>query len=364
MSQDGDSLGYRKEVGRRIRDIRRQRKLSLQDVEAESQQEFKASVLGAYERGERAISVPRLQRLARFYSAPVDQLLPRDLGLDPAWGGISGGPEEIDLAAAEQAERRAASERDERVTIDLTKLEGLSAPERDLLGRYLGMIQVQRQDFNGRVLTIRSEDLRAIACLFETSADNMRRRLAGRGREHDPEAVRRAVAWAADAGFTSYNVDLIFGAAAELDEDWTRTLEAALALDPPPPHVSAYALTVEPGTPLASDPARHPDDDDQAGKYLTADAVLCAAGLSWYEISNWARPGHECRHNLLYWAQGDYRGIGCAAHSHHDGRRWWNVRTPERYIALIEARSSPVAGEERLDVPARSHEALELALRT
>jgi transcriptional regulator with XRE-family HTH domain len=168
---------YAQRVGERLRSVRKQKRLSLQAVEASSQQEFKASVLGAYERGERAISVPRLQRLARFYSVPVDQLLPRDLGLDPAWGGVSGGTEEIDLAAAEQAERRAASERDERVTIDLTKLETLSAPERDLLGRYLGMIQVQRQDFNGRVLTIRSEDLRAIACLFETSADNMRRRL-------------------------------------------------------------------------------------------------------------------------------------------------------------------------------------------
>ena len=177
VTEEAMPQNYAQRVGERLRSVRKQKRLSLQAVEASSQQEFKASVLGAYERGERAISVPRLQRLARFYSVPVDQLLPRDLGLDPAWGGISGGPEEIDLAAAEQAERRAATERDERVTIDLTKLETLSAPERDLLGRYLGMIQVQRQDFNGRVLTIRSEDLRAIACLFETSADHMRRRL-------------------------------------------------------------------------------------------------------------------------------------------------------------------------------------------
>ena len=177
VNEEAMPQNYAQRVGERLRSVRKQKRLSLQAVEAASQQEFKASVLGAYERGERAISVPRLQRLARFYSVPVDQLLPRDLGLDPAWGGVSGGNEEIDLAAAEQAERRAATERDERVTIDLTKLESLSAPERDLLGRYLGMIQVQRQDFNGRVLTIRSEDLRAIACLFETSADNMRRRL-------------------------------------------------------------------------------------------------------------------------------------------------------------------------------------------
>src|SRR5437870_750494 len=90
---------YAQAVGERLRNVRFQKALSLHDVEMTSQQEFKASVLGAYERGERAISVPRLQRLARFYSVPVDQLLPRDLGLDPAWGGVSGGPEEIDLAA-------------------------------------------------------------------------------------------------------------------------------------------------------------------------------------------------------------------------------------------------------------------------
>src|SRR5439155_1678743 len=76
-------------------------------------------------------------------------------------------------------------------------------------------------------------------------------------------------------------------------------------------------------------------DDDQAARYRAADAVLSAAGRPWYEISNWARPGRECRHNLLYWAQGEYLGIGCAAHGHMPvGRRWWNVRTPDRYIAL------------------------------
>lgn len=131
-----------------------------------------------------------------------------------------------------------------------------------------------------------------------------------------------------------------------------------------PPHVSAYALSVEPATPLAADPARHPDDDDLADKYLVAEAALTAAGLANYEISNWARPGHECRHNRLYWQGGDYRGIGCAAHSHQAGRRWWNLRTPERYIAAIEAGSSPVAACEALDPAERKMEALQLALRT
>src|SRR5207248_1373407 len=91
---------------------------------------------------------------------------------------------------------------------------------------------------------------------------------------------------------------------------------------------------------------------------------LSGAGFESYEISNWARPGRECRHNLLYWEQGDYRGIGCAAHSHQSGRRWWNVRTPERYITAIHAGQSPVAGEEHLDDAARRKERLALALRT
>ena len=182
------------------------------------------------------------------------------------------------------------------------------------------------------------------------------------GRSHDPDAVHRAVALVAARPFASWSVDLIFGAVGESAEDWRSTVEAVLELGPP--HVSAYALGVEPGTPLAADPARRPDDDDQADKYLVVDRLLAAAGLENYEVSNWARPGHPCRHNLLYWAQGDYRGIGCAAHSHVDGRRWWNVRTPERYIDRIRTRRSPEAGSESLDAEVRRREALELALRT
>ena len=137
-----------------------------------------------------------------------------------------------------------------------------------------------------------------------------------------------------------------------------------LGLDPPPRHVSAYALTVEPGTPLAADPARHPDDDVSARRYAQADAALSAAGYRWYEVSNWAVPGHECRHNRLYWRQGDYRGIGCAAHSHRAGTRWWNVRTPERYIAAVRAGRSPRAAGEELSAQERAFERLALALRT
>ena len=154
------------------------------------------------------------------------------------------------------------------------------------------------------------------------------------GRTHDPANVDRAVEAVRAAGIPTFNLDVIYGAAGESPDDWRQTLDAVLALDPP--HVSAYALTVEPGTPLADDPGRHPDDDDQAAKYLAAAEALEAAGLSWYEISNWARPGHECRHNQLYWSMGEYQAFGCAGHSHRGGRRSWNVHTPERYIAAID----------------------------
>ena len=167
IEEQEQPTGYSRKVGDRLRAIRRQKRLSLQEVEATSEQEFKASVLGAYERGERAISVPRLQRLARFYNGPVDQLLPRDLASDD--------DEVLDLETGASARR--VDVEDEKIRIDLARLESIEAPEREMLTRYLGMIQVQRQDFNGRVITIRYEDLRAIACLFETSIDAMRRRL-------------------------------------------------------------------------------------------------------------------------------------------------------------------------------------------
>ncbi len=147
---------YSKAVGERLRHIRRQKRLSLQEVETISAHEFKASVLGAYERGERAISVPRLQRLARFYKVPVDQLLPGDDVVEelPARRDLDGGAK-----------------------IDLTRLEGLNGAESEMLSRYLRMIQVQRQDFNGRVLTIRRDDMRAIACILGVTEDAADRRL-------------------------------------------------------------------------------------------------------------------------------------------------------------------------------------------
>jgi oxygen-independent coproporphyrinogen-3 oxidase len=189
--------------------------------------------------------------------------------------------------------------------------------------------------------------------------------LAALGRTHDPDNVVKAVDATRAAGFERLNVDVIFGAAGESLGDWSRTVGGVLELGPD--HISAYALTVVPSTPLgrliAAGTTPPPDDDDQATKYELADAAFAAAGFDWYEISNWARPGQACRHNLLYWDQGDYLAIGCAAHGHRAGERWWNVRTPERYIEAVAAGGSPRAGTEHLDAATRAEEAFGLRLR-
>jgi transcriptional regulator with XRE-family HTH domain len=178
MTDNEMPTNYARRVGERLRLIRKQKGLSLQEVEASSTQEFKASVLGAYERGERAISVPRLQRLAKFYNVPVDQLLPQDMDEFGNRRDDDVIDLTVDATTGEPTPPRGQRVYDDgKVSIDLTRLQALAAQEREMLTRYLGMIQVQRQDFNGKVLTIRSEDLRAIACLFETTTDSMRRRL-------------------------------------------------------------------------------------------------------------------------------------------------------------------------------------------
>ena len=149
---------YAEQVGERLRNIRLQKGLSLHDVEERSGKEFKASVLGAYERGERSISVPRLQRLAIFYGVPVDHLLPR---LGPA-------------AATEAA---AAANGEEAVCIDLEALGARSEPEARTLNRYLSLIMTQRGDFNGKVLTIRRDDVRVLAAILDQSPGGLIERL-------------------------------------------------------------------------------------------------------------------------------------------------------------------------------------------
>ena len=164
--------------------------------------------------------------------------------------------------------------------------------------------------------------------------------LATLDRRHTPGRVAEAVQGARAAGFDNVSLDLIYGTPGESLDDWRISVETALALQPD--HVSAYALIVEDGTPLARKVNRGelpaPDDDDLADKYELADDALTAAGLDWYEVSNWGRP---CRHNLAYWRGADWWGIGPGAHSHVGGTRWWNVKHPAAYAARLAARQEP-----------------------
>ena len=174
--------------------------------------------------------------------------------------------------------------------------------------------------------------------------------LATLDRTHDPENVPRAVAWARDAGL-QVSLDLIYGTPGETLEDWRRSLEAALACRPD--HVSAYALIVEQGTRLAVQVRRGelpaPDPDDAADKYELADELLAAHGLHWYEVSNWATtPATRCRHNIGYWAGGNWWGFGPGAHSHVGGVRWWNVKHPRAYAGRLSTGVTPAAAREIL----------------
>ncbi|GAB77575.1 oxygen-independent coproporphyrinogen-3 oxidase [Austwickia chelonae] len=184
-------------------------------------------------------------------------------------------------------------------------------------------------------------------------------------RTHRPENVARAVEAAAAAGMAT-SVDLIYGAPGESSDDWRRSLETAIALEPD--HVSAYALVVETGTRLAAQVRRGelsaPDDDDEADKYELADDLLHAAGYSWYEVSNWARtPTGVCHHNLGYWRGGNWWGFGPGAHSHVGGMRWWNIRHPRSYAQRVNAGRSPAEAGERLTAEQRYDETVLLRSR-
>ena len=185
-------------------------------------------------------------------------------------------------------------------------------------------------------------------------------------RKHRPGRPQEAVAEARAAGFEHVNLDLIYGAPYETDADWQTSLDAVIAAGPD--HVSAYALVVEEGTALARQVAQGvlpaPDDDVLADRYVMADETLHAAGFDWYEVSNWARSdAARCRHNELYWSDANWWGLGPGAHSHVSGVRWWNVKHPARYAALLESGASPAAGRETLDAQARLTERVMLAVR-
>jgi oxygen-independent coproporphyrinogen-3 oxidase len=185
-------------------------------------------------------------------------------------------------------------------------------------------------------------------------------------RRHRPGRPEQAVAEARAAGFEHVNLDLIYGAPHETDADWQASLDAAIAARPD--HISAYALVVEQGTALARQVARGvvpaPDDDVLADRYVMADETLAGAGFDWYEVSNWATSdAARCRHNELYWRDANWWGFGPGAHSHVGDVRWWNVKHPARYAALLEAGGSPAAGRETLDERARFTERVMLAVR-
>ncbi|MDZ8172856.1 radical SAM family heme chaperone HemW [Microbacterium xanthum] len=189
--------------------------------------------------------------------------------------------------------------------------------------------------------------------------------LAALDRTHRPENVETAVRAARSAGL-KVSVDLIYGAPGERLEDWERSLGAAVALEPD--HVSAYALIIEEGTKLARQIRRGevpaPDDDLQADMYEMAESMLTAAGLGWYEVSNWARTDADrSLHNLAYWRGTDWWGFGPGAHSHVAGLRWWNVKHPAAYAARLAAGDSPAAGRERPDAASRALEKVLLRSR-
>lgn len=197
--------------------------------------------------------------------------------------------------------------------------------------------------------------------------------LATLDRTHTPSNVAAGVDAATMAGLRS-SVDLIYGAPGESLEDWRTSVESALDLGVH--HISAYALTVEPttkmGRRIAAGTLPKPDDDDEAAKYELADELFTQAGLDWYEISNWARPGYESRHNLGYWRNVDWAGLGPGAHSHYRchavssngyGLRSWDIAHPRLWGVAINEHRVPWADSERITAEENLEELIMLGLR-
>jgi putative oxygen-independent coproporphyrinogen III oxidase len=198
---------------------------------------------------------------------------------------------------------------------------------------------------------------------MQSAAPNV---LAVLDRRHTAGRAPQAAVEARDAGFEHVNLDLIYGTPGERAEDFATSLQTVI--DAGVDHVSAYALIVEDGTRMAGRMRRgelaYPSDDVAADRYLAAEAALSAAGFSWYEVSNWARTADAaCRHNLLYWAGGDWWGLGPGAHSHVGGVRWWNVKHPSAYASRLADGSSPGHGRELLTDTDRHVEDVMLRVR-
>lgn len=189
--------------------------------------------------------------------------------------------------------------------------------------------------------------------------------LATLDRTHNPENLLQVTTWAKEVGFSEISVDLIYGTPGESLADWQTSIDAALAL--PITHISAYALIIEEGTKLAAQIKRgevaQVDDDLTAEKYLVADKAFTAAGFEWYELSNWAKSGSLSKHNLAYWLGDNWWGAGPGAHSHLNGKRFWNVKHPNLYKERVLANQSPVADSEVLEELQIESERLMLSLR-
>lgn len=189
--------------------------------------------------------------------------------------------------------------------------------------------------------------------------------LATLDRTHKPENLAQATTWANEVGISEISVDLIYGTPGESITDWQTSLDSALAL--PITHISAYALIIEEGTKLAAQIKRgevpEVDDDLVADKYLIADKAFKEAGFEWYELSNWSKPGSESKHNMAYWNGENWWGAGPGAHSHLDGKRFWNVKHPNLYKERIQNKQSAVADSEVLKKDQIESERLMLLLR-
>jgi oxygen-independent coproporphyrinogen-3 oxidase len=189
--------------------------------------------------------------------------------------------------------------------------------------------------------------------------------LATLDRTHNPENLIQVTNWAKEVGFSQISVDLIYGTPGETLSDWQKTIAAALAL--PITHISAYSLIIEEGTKLAAQIKRgeiaQVDDDLAAEKYLIADKEFTSAGFQWYELSNWAKPNSLSKHNLAYWLGENWWGAGPGAHSHLNGKRFWNVKHPNLYREKILSNKSPIADSEELEEIQINSERLMLSLR-
>lgn len=210
--------------------------------------------------------------------------------------------------------------------------------------------------------TLKAGGFTRISFGMQSSAQHV---LATLERTHTPGASSAAAKAAREAGFEHVNLDLIYGTPGETDDDLRRSLDEVL--DAGVDHVSAYSLIVEPGTALARRVQRGelpmPDDDVAADRYELIDDRLTSAGFDWYEMSNWARAHGECRHNVAYWRNAAWWGIGPGAHSHLDGRRWWNVKHPHAYAQRVSANLSPMQDEEVLSPEQQALEKIMLGLR-